>query len=398
MKLKVDRNFLQMLSRGHIFTTRSGMGRTPPHPEMRWTPGTYLDFKKSAAIEQFSTIGSGNTLYSTGSFSAMASSFTPNTTIGRYVEVATGCRVLGFRHPIESVSINSAIFNFYRENIYPYFKIYEEQKGILNNKQPVPTPQTHSLPIRIGHDVWFGNNVTFNGGLTIGSGAVIAANAVLTHDVPPYAIVAGVPAKVKKLRFSDSVVTRLLESNWWNYELGDFFLNGFDFSNPVEFLAQFEEMKEVLSIYTPKVLYPLEFCLMQKFGNNLPHDFVCTDHISLLGIDKNTRKIIHLFDGIDSNFYPLSIELTNGKYCLKISILNTNVLEIHSDLSVTLGNGNPENYCVRYNDNNTLSIECSGGFISANQNGLCSIKSWNRDWEQFSPSQKFKNSICKCMN
>lgn len=69
----------------------------------------------------------------------------------------------------------------------------------------------------------------FNDGLTIGSGAVIAANAVLTHDVPPYAIVAGVPAKVKKLRFSDSIVTRLLESNWWNYELRDFFLNGFDF-------------------------------------------------------------------------------------------------------------------------------------------------------------------------
>lgn len=205
------------------------MNRSIPNAEMRWIQGTYLDFKKTAAIEEFSTIGAGNILYSSGSFSAMASAFTSNTTIGRYVEVATGCRVLGFRHPIEAVSINSAIFNFYRENIYPYFQLYEEKKGSLHNKQPVPTPQTHSLPLKIGHDVWFGNNVMFNDGLTIGSGAVIAANAVLTHDVPPYAIVAGVPAKVKKLRFSDSIVTRLLESNWWNYELRDFFLNGFDF-------------------------------------------------------------------------------------------------------------------------------------------------------------------------
>ena len=84
---------------------------------MRWTQGTYLEFNKTAAIEEFSTFAAGNILYSSGSFSAMASSFTSNTTIGRYVEVGTGCRIFGFRHPIEAVSINSAIFNFI-EKIY----------------------------------------------------------------------------------------------------------------------------------------------------------------------------------------------------------------------------------------------------------------------------------------
>ena len=265
---------------------------------------------------------------------------------------------------------------------------------MLNNKKPVPTPQTNSLPIKIGHDVWFGNNVTFNGGLTIGSGAVIAANAVLTHDVPPYAIVAGVPAKVKKLRFSDPIVTRLLESCWWNYELGDFFLHGFDFSNPVEFLAQFDEMKEALSIYTPKVLYPIEFCLIQKLGRHLPPMYLSTDHISLLGIEKNSRKIMHSSNGVDSSFYPLSIDLKNGKHLLRVDKLDKNVLEIHSDLSVTLGDGSSVNYYLKFNDNGTVSVKLANGYMSADRNGRCSVKAWSKDWEQFFPSQQFINSIC----
>lgn len=47
----------------------------------------------------------------------------------------------------------------------------------------------------IGNDVWIGNDVVLKGGIAIGDGAVIAANSVVTKDVPPYAIVAGVPAK-----------------------------------------------------------------------------------------------------------------------------------------------------------------------------------------------------------
>ena len=55
-------------------------------------------------------------------------------------------------------------------------------------------------PIRIGCDVWLGANSIILAGVTIGDGAVVAAGAVVREDVPAYAVVAGVPAMIKKYR------------------------------------------------------------------------------------------------------------------------------------------------------------------------------------------------------
>ena len=71
--------------------------------------------------------------------------------------------------------------------------------------------------IVIGNDVWIGHGVTIMGGVVIHSGAVIAAGAVVTKDVPPYAIVAGVPAKVISYRFDSEVINKLLKIKWWNW-------------------------------------------------------------------------------------------------------------------------------------------------------------------------------------
>ena len=54
-------------------------------------------------------------------------------------------------------------------------------------------------------------------GITVGDGAIIGAKSVVSHDVPPYAIVAGNPAKVVKIRFDRSTVGRLLNVSWWNW-------------------------------------------------------------------------------------------------------------------------------------------------------------------------------------
>jgi acetyltransferase-like isoleucine patch superfamily enzyme len=71
-------------------------------------------------------------------------------------------------------------------------------------------------PIHVGNDVWIGNNVIVFGGVTIGDGAVVGAGAIVTHDVPPYAIVAGVPARIIKYRFDDKTIKALLELKWWD--------------------------------------------------------------------------------------------------------------------------------------------------------------------------------------
>lgn len=79
------------------------------------------------------------------------------------------------------------------------------------------------LPVKgdiiIGNDVWLGYDSLIKNGVTIGDGAIVAARAVVVKNVPPYAIVAGNPAKVVKMRFDDNIIKRLLRIAWWNWDI-----------------------------------------------------------------------------------------------------------------------------------------------------------------------------------
>lgn len=89
--------------------------------------------------------------------------------------------------------------------------------------------------IRIGNDVWIGEAAFIRRGVTIGDGAIIAARAVVTRDVPPYAIVAGTPARIIRYRFEPEVIAELLRLQWWNYGLTA--LEGADFTDIANVIA-----------------------------------------------------------------------------------------------------------------------------------------------------------------
>ena len=77
------------------------------------------------------------------------------------------------------------------------------------------------LPVSIGHDVWVGRDAMVLEGVSIGTGAIIAARSLVTKDVPPYAIVGGVPAIIIRYRHPPEVVERLLESSWWLFSVNE---------------------------------------------------------------------------------------------------------------------------------------------------------------------------------
>ena len=87
------------------------------------------------------------------------------------------------------------------------------EKNIFGKSFGHATPEMHKH-VFIGHDVWIGEKVFINDGLIIGNGAVIGAHSVVTHNIPPYAIAVGAPAKVIKYRFTPKEIDRIEQSKW----------------------------------------------------------------------------------------------------------------------------------------------------------------------------------------
>ena len=67
--------------------------------------------------------------------------------------------------------------------------------------------------------MWIADGVTIYSGVIIGDGAVIAGQSVVTKDVPPYALIAGNPAVIKKYRFEPSQIVELMRLQWWNFPI-----------------------------------------------------------------------------------------------------------------------------------------------------------------------------------
>lgn len=132
-----------------------------------------------------------------------------NVCIGKFCSIGSNVSVLDGTHPTSDfVSTHPAFYAKQNASALPY---------VSENKfQEFPTADAQNHAVVIGNDVWIGNDVRLVGGVTIGDGAVVGACALVTHDVAPYSIVGGVPAKVIKMRFPADIVQRLLKTSWWN--------------------------------------------------------------------------------------------------------------------------------------------------------------------------------------
>lgn len=93
-------------------------------------------------------------------------------------------------------------------------------------------------PINIGHDVWIGARAIILDGVAIGDGAIVAAGAVVTKDVPPYAVVGGVPAVLIRYRFNEEIIGKLLALRWWDKDATWIRSRIGRFSDPVAFFDQ----------------------------------------------------------------------------------------------------------------------------------------------------------------
>lgn len=148
--------------------------------------------------------------------------------IGKFANIAAMVRVNPGFHPMERPSQHHFT---YRLSRYGLAEEDDEAFFAWRRRQRV----------QIGHDTWIGHGVVIMPGVCIGHGAVVGSNSVVTRDVPPYAIVAGAPARVLRMRFSKEIAEALMASAWWDW----------DHATLAERLADFSDLRRFLHRYAP---------------------------------------------------------------------------------------------------------------------------------------------------
>ena len=147
-----------------------------------------------------------------------------NTSIGKFCSIATDVTIGASLHPT----------NFLSTHPFQYCSYY------MGNKEKY-TFETFPKTT-VGNDVWIGCHAIIKCGITIGDGAIIGSGAVITKDVPPYAIIVGVPGKILRYRFDEETKKKLQNLQWWN--LSEDTIKNLPFNNIKKCLEILEKMEK----------------------------------------------------------------------------------------------------------------------------------------------------------
>ena len=217
----------------------------------RLQPDQTLVIGVDTRLEPYAGFPVGTTLNTMGAFSYAESELPLGMEVGRYCSIAMGLQVFLDRHPIEWATTSSVTYDFAGHD--GYRACVAAHEGFNDSFDATPPARRFDALPTIGHDVWIGQNVQLARGIHIGTGAVIAAGSVVTHDVAPYSIVGGVPARVIRQRFDAPLVERLLASRWWEYDVS--ILKRCDYRDPETFVGQVEaENRAGAARYTPETI------------------------------------------------------------------------------------------------------------------------------------------------
>ncbi|SHE46778.1 glycosyltransferase 61 family protein [Acidocella aminolytica] len=193
-----------------------------------------------------------------GAFSYAVRGFYSQVEIGRYTSIGEDVQIGRNDHPTDWLSTSPA---FYRKGT----DIFSVGTGFLGGQEfsefvpEIPSGKRPATPkvTKIGNDVYIGHGAFIRPGITIGDGAIVAANAVVVKDVPPYAVVAGNPAVIKKYRIPQNQIEPMLALQWWRF--APWQLKEIDFFDTAKALAQLERLVETLEPYAPGFANVVEF-------------------------------------------------------------------------------------------------------------------------------------------